>query len=267
MAGRSARSTPSVTVRGFRKIRKELGVTAFGINAIIFPPGYGGPLHFHDEQEETYFVHRARSSSSSATARSTWSGPAASPETTAHRARLRNVGDTDAVCHRRGQGRLCRAGRPGAGRRDQSHSNGAEDDTINHTGGCVCGGVRYEVTEPFVSSNYCHCTRCQRRTGTAASANGRTRRARSGSSRARTGQGLEPPAAASRSASAPTAARRCSAATPRRGRSSASAWAPSTATRASGPRAPVHRLRRLLGAAPRRRPAALSRSPRGAHDA
>jgi hypothetical protein len=39
------------------------------------------------------------------------------------------------------------------------------------TGGCVCGGVRYEVSEPFVSSNYCHCTRCQRRTGTAASAN------------------------------------------------------------------------------------------------
>jgi hypothetical protein len=42
------------------------------------------------------------------------------------------------------------------------------------TGGCLCGGVRYEVTEPFVSSNYCHCTRCQRRTGTAASANARS---------------------------------------------------------------------------------------------
>jgi hypothetical protein len=42
------------------------------------------------------------------------------------------------------------------------------------TGGCLCGGVRYEVTAPFVSANYCHCTRCQRRTGTAASANGRT---------------------------------------------------------------------------------------------
>jgi hypothetical protein len=42
------------------------------------------------------------------------------------------------------------------------------------TGGCACGGVRYEVSEPFVSSNYCHCTRCQRRTGTASSANART---------------------------------------------------------------------------------------------
>jgi hypothetical protein len=41
------------------------------------------------------------------------------------------------------------------------------------TGGCLCGGVRYEVTEPPVSSNYCHCTRCQRRSGTAASANAR----------------------------------------------------------------------------------------------
>src|SRR5215210_4280280 len=39
------------------------------------------------------------------------------------------------------------------------------------SGGCLCGGVRYAVSEPFVSSNYCHCTRCQRRTGTAASAN------------------------------------------------------------------------------------------------
>jgi hypothetical protein len=40
------------------------------------------------------------------------------------------------------------------------------------TGGCLCGGVRYEVSEPLISSNYCHCTRCQRRSGTAASANG-----------------------------------------------------------------------------------------------
>jgi len=36
-------------------------------------------------------------------------------------------------------------------------------------GGCLCGGVRYEVTEPFVSAGYCHCMRCQRRSGTAAS--------------------------------------------------------------------------------------------------
>ncbi len=42
------------------------------------------------------------------------------------------------------------------------------------TGGCNCGAVRFEVTEPFEASMYCHCTRCQRRTGTAASVNGRT---------------------------------------------------------------------------------------------
>jgi hypothetical protein len=41
------------------------------------------------------------------------------------------------------------------------------------TGGCLCGAVRYEVTEPLLEAGYCHCTRCQRRTGTAASAQGR----------------------------------------------------------------------------------------------
>ena len=40
-------------------------------------------------------------------------------------------------------------------------------------GGCGCGAVRFEVLESFVSAIYCHCTRCQRRTGTAASANAR----------------------------------------------------------------------------------------------
>lgn len=43
---------------GFRKIRKELGVTAFGANAIVLPPAYTTGSHFHDEQEELYFVHR-----------------------------------------------------------------------------------------------------------------------------------------------------------------------------------------------------------------
>lgn len=45
---------------GFRKIRKELDVTAFGINAIVLPPGYTTPRHSHERQEETYFVHRGR---------------------------------------------------------------------------------------------------------------------------------------------------------------------------------------------------------------
>lgn len=43
---------------GFRKIRQELGVTAFGMNAIVMPPGYWASRHWHDRQEEVYFVHR-----------------------------------------------------------------------------------------------------------------------------------------------------------------------------------------------------------------
>jgi mannose-6-phosphate isomerase-like protein (cupin superfamily) len=43
---------------GFRKVRKELGVTAFGINAVVLPPKYSSGQHSHERQEETYFVHR-----------------------------------------------------------------------------------------------------------------------------------------------------------------------------------------------------------------
>ena len=44
---------------------------------------------------------------------------------------------------------------------------------MNLTGACLCGGVRFELTEPPLSAAYCHCKRCQRRSGTAASANAR----------------------------------------------------------------------------------------------
>jgi mannose-6-phosphate isomerase-like protein (cupin superfamily) len=47
---------------GFRRIRRELGVTAFGVNALIYPPGQEGFLHYHDVQDELYFVHRGRAS-------------------------------------------------------------------------------------------------------------------------------------------------------------------------------------------------------------
>jgi hypothetical protein len=36
-------------------------------------------------------------------------------------------------------------------------------------GGCNCGGVRFELTEDPKSAGWCHCTRCQRRTGVSAS--------------------------------------------------------------------------------------------------
>jgi mannose-6-phosphate isomerase-like protein (cupin superfamily) len=42
---------------GFRKIRRELGVTAFGVNAVVMPPGYTSGRHMHERQEELYFVH------------------------------------------------------------------------------------------------------------------------------------------------------------------------------------------------------------------
>jgi hypothetical protein len=43
-------------------------------------------------------------------------------------------------------------------------------------GGCLCGAVRYEITAPFLFAGYCHCTHCQRRTGTGSSANARVPR-------------------------------------------------------------------------------------------
>jgi mannose-6-phosphate isomerase-like protein (cupin superfamily) len=45
---------------GFRKIRKSLGVTAFGVNAIVIPPSYTSSRHYHEEQEELYFLHKGR---------------------------------------------------------------------------------------------------------------------------------------------------------------------------------------------------------------
>jgi quercetin dioxygenase-like cupin family protein len=43
---------------GFRKVRRGLGVTAFGVNALVRPAGYETKWHSHDLQEELYFVHR-----------------------------------------------------------------------------------------------------------------------------------------------------------------------------------------------------------------
>lgn len=45
---------------GFRKVRSALGVSAFGVNGIVFAPGFEGFDHFHDTQDELYFVHRGR---------------------------------------------------------------------------------------------------------------------------------------------------------------------------------------------------------------
>jgi len=45
---------------GFRKVRRALGVTAFGVNVIVMPPRYEGFNHYHDLQDELYFVHSGR---------------------------------------------------------------------------------------------------------------------------------------------------------------------------------------------------------------
>ena len=45
---------------GFRKIRTPLGVTAFGVNAIVLPPSYATGSHLHEEQEELYFLHSGK---------------------------------------------------------------------------------------------------------------------------------------------------------------------------------------------------------------
>ncbi|HEY8000303.1 MAG: cupin domain-containing protein [Vicinamibacteria bacterium] len=45
---------------GFRKIRSDLGVTEFGVNAIVLPPGWETGGHYHDRQQELYFLHSGR---------------------------------------------------------------------------------------------------------------------------------------------------------------------------------------------------------------
>ena len=42
------------------------------------------------------------------------------------------------------------------------------------TGGCGCGAVRFTLSAPLKGAAYCHCTRCQRRTGTGHQASGLT---------------------------------------------------------------------------------------------
>ena len=42
---------------GFRQVRRGLGISAFGANAIVLPPRYEASAHLHEQQEELYFVH------------------------------------------------------------------------------------------------------------------------------------------------------------------------------------------------------------------
>src|SRR5271168_3456471 len=83
---------------GFRKVRKGLGVTAFGVNAIVLPPGIESGVHYHDLQEELYFVHRGaiEMEFGDGSVERLDEGAFARVDAATPR-KLRNVGDTDAV--------------------------------------------------------------------------------------------------------------------------------------------------------------------------
>jgi quercetin dioxygenase-like cupin family protein len=83
---------------GFRKIRRALGVTAFGINAIVMPPGRETGRHYHDVQEETYFVHRGVLEFEFGDGSTHVLGPGGVARVDAATVRkIRNVGEKDAV--------------------------------------------------------------------------------------------------------------------------------------------------------------------------
>jgi quercetin dioxygenase-like cupin family protein len=83
---------------GFRKIRKELGVTAFGINAVVLPAKYAAPKHAHERQEETYFVHKGTLEFEFGDGAKHRLGPGGLVRVDASTVRrVRNIGDDDAV--------------------------------------------------------------------------------------------------------------------------------------------------------------------------
>jgi mannose-6-phosphate isomerase-like protein (cupin superfamily) len=83
---------------GFRKIRHGVGVTAFGINAIVLPPGYETGLHYHEHQEEVYFVHRGRVEFrfGDGSKHACDAGGVVRVDAATHRG-MRNAGDEDAI--------------------------------------------------------------------------------------------------------------------------------------------------------------------------
>ena len=83
---------------GFRKIRSALGVTAFGINAIVLPPGFVTRPHAHERQEETYFVHSGTIEMEFGDGSKHVLGPGGLARVDAATVRrLRNVGEEEAV--------------------------------------------------------------------------------------------------------------------------------------------------------------------------
>ena len=83
---------------GFRKIRKELDISEFGVNAVVMPPGYESGFHYHERQQELYFVHRGHMEIEFGDGRvfDFPEGAMARVDAGTHR-RLRNVGEDDAI--------------------------------------------------------------------------------------------------------------------------------------------------------------------------
>lgn len=83
---------------GFRKIRRGLGVTAMGMNAIALPPGYETGRHYHEQQEEVYFVHRGTIEMMFGDDTSHVLGPGGLARVDASTVRkIKNVGEDDAL--------------------------------------------------------------------------------------------------------------------------------------------------------------------------
>jgi mannose-6-phosphate isomerase-like protein (cupin superfamily) len=82
---------------GFRKVRRAMGVSAFGVNIVVYPPGYEGFEHWHDTQDELYFVHRGTAKFEvGGEERILGPGGLCHVESTTHR-KVTNVGDDDLV--------------------------------------------------------------------------------------------------------------------------------------------------------------------------
>jgi uncharacterized cupin superfamily protein len=83
---------------GFRKIRRELGVAELGVNAIVMPPGIESGFHYHDDQEELYFVHSGQLEIEfgDGTVHRLGPGGIARVDAATHR-KTRNVSDADVV--------------------------------------------------------------------------------------------------------------------------------------------------------------------------
>jgi quercetin dioxygenase-like cupin family protein len=83
---------------GFRKVRRALGVSAFGVNAIVLPPRMETGFHYHEEQEELYFVHRGTIEIEFGDGSVHTLGPGGMARVDAPTARkIRNAGEEDAV--------------------------------------------------------------------------------------------------------------------------------------------------------------------------